>query len=139
MLKLTFEREPHWLDLLPGVRLYVRPATSLVFTAAGETMAWSPVDGLPAESVVRVAFVKAVARAAILDWDGIGNQAGEPVSPSPLAIDALMDVREAYLAFETKYVAPALMLEQEKNVCAPAPLGTLVAGEAIATDAGAPA
>ena len=72
MLKLTFAREPVWLDLVPGVRIHVRPATSLVFTAAGESMVWVPIDGLPTESVLRVAFVKAVTKAAILAWEGVG-------------------------------------------------------------------
>ena len=93
MLKLTFTREPFLLDLVPGVRVHVRPATTLVFTAAGESMAWTPVDGLPSESVIRVAFVKAVAKAAILAWEGIGDADGEPLAPSPEAID-----RRAYRA-----------------------------------------
>ncbi len=139
MLTLTFHREPYWLDLLPGVRLFVRPATSLVFTAAGETLAWTPIDGLPSESVLRVAFVKAVARAAILDWEGIGNAAGEPIPPGPDAVDALLDLREPYLAFETKYVAPGLLVDQEKNVCSPGPSGISVAGGPTATAAEAPA
>lgn len=138
MLKLTFAREPVWLDLVPGVRVQVRPATSLVFTAAGESMAWTPIDGLPSESVIRVAFVKAVAKAAILAWEGIGDADGEPLAPSPEAIDALLDLRAVYLAFETQYVAPGLVLDQEKNDCAPALAGISAAGGATAAAAATP-
>ena len=135
MLKLTFQRDPFWLDLVPGVRVHVRPATSLVFTAAGESMAWAPIDGLPTESVLRVAFVKAVAKAAILAWEGVGDADGEPLAPSPEAIDALLDLRAVYLAFETEYVAPGLVLDQEKNGCAPARSGISAAGGVTAAAA----
>lgn len=119
MLKLNFDREPRWLDPVPGVRLLVRAPTSLVFTAAGETMGpipinGSPVDGLPTQSIIRVAFVKAAAMAAILDWEGVGDTTGQAIPPSPEAIDALMDIREIYLAFEKDYVAPGLRLPRTK-------------------------
>jgi len=139
MLKLNFDREPRWLDPAPGVRLLVRAPTSLVFTVAGETMGWTPVDGLPIESVIRVAFVKATAKAAILDWEGVGDTTGQAIPPSPEAIDALMDIREIYLAFEKDYVAPGLRLDQEKNALPPAPDGISAAGEPIAAAAGHPA
>jgi hypothetical protein len=148
MLKLNFDRAPRWLDPAPGVRLPARAPLLLVFTVAGETMGQtpineSPVDGLPVESVIRVAFVKAAAKAAILDWEGVGDATGEPIPPSPEAIDALMDIREIYLAFEKDYVAPGLRLDQEKNALPPAPDGKLflalgAAGEPIATAADAP-
>lgn len=139
MLKLSFDREPRWLDVVPGVRLLVRPPTSLVFAAAAETMAWTPTAELPEGSLIRVAFVKAVARAAILDWEGIGNAAGEAIPPSPEAIDALLDLRDVYLAFETGYVGPGLTWDAEKNVSTPAPAGTSAADAPIATDAAPPA
>lgn len=109
----------------------------------------SPVDGLPVESVIRVAFVKAAAKAAILDWEGVGDATGEPIPPSPEAGDALMDIREIYLAFEKDYVAPGLRLPRksnrsEKNALPPAPNGNHLsalgaAGEPGATAAAAPA
>ena len=119
MIRLNFDREPRWLDPAPGVRLPARAPLLPVFTVAGETMGQtprneSPVDGLPVESVIRVAFVKATAMAAILDGEGVGDATGEAIPPSPDAIDALMDIREIYLAFEKDYVVPGLRLPRTK-------------------------
>ena len=41
MLKLNLKREPYWLDLVQGVRIKVKPATTALVMAAGSaSRAW---------------------------------------------------------------------------------------------------
>ena len=37
-------------------------------------------------------FAKALARRAVLAWEGVGDADGKPIDPSPEAIDALLDI-----------------------------------------------
>ena len=62
-----------------------------------------------------VAFAKALARRAVLAWDGIGDADGNVIEPSPEAIDALLDVWPIFEAFQLTYVSKGLLLEQEKK------------------------
>ena len=119
MIRLDLKREPYWLDLAPGVRLHVRPCTTALVMAARASL---PAEG--DDSARGAAMLKALARAAILDWEGIGDEAGDPVPPSPERIEALLDLYPVFRAFETAYFLPALVLDAEKNACAPAPNGT---------------
>lgn len=52
---------------------------------------------------------------AILDWDGIGDESGVPIPPTPERIDALLDLYPVFRDFETGYFLPALLLDTEKN------------------------
>jgi hypothetical protein len=71
-----------------------------------------------------VAFAKALARRAVLDWEGVGDDAGNPVPVSPEGIDALLEIWPVFEAFQTSYVARGLILDAEKNVSAPLLNGT---------------
>ena len=81
------------------------------------------------------ALLKALARVAIIDWEGIGDEAGAAIPPSPERIDALLDLYPAFRAFETGYFLPALVLDAEKNASAPAPNGTSAAAPSTAAAA----
>ena len=48
---------------------------------------------------------------------------GNPIDPSPEAMDALLDIWPIFEAFQLTYVSKGLLLEQEKNVSAPLPNG----------------
>ena len=82
-----------------------------------------------------LAFARALARVAVLDWEGIGDAEGNPIPVSPEATDAPLDIWPLFEAFQTGYVARGLMLEQEKNASPPLPTGS----SAGATDTAAPA
>jgi hypothetical protein len=82
-----------------------------------------------------VAFAKALARRAVLAWEGIGDADGNPIEPSPEAIDALLDVWPVFEAFQTSYVARGLILDAEKNVSAPLLNGTSAGASATAKPA----
>lgn len=60
-------------------------------------------------------FAKALARRAVLDWEGVGDADGNVTSPSAAAIDALLDIWPVFEAFQLVYVSRGLLLEQEKK------------------------
>ncbi|WP_179141945.1 hypothetical protein, partial [Salibaculum halophilum] len=95
--------------------------------AALETM---PGEGDDAETsratdeAVAIPFAVALARLAIVEWEGVGDAKGNPVEPGPETIPALMDIWPIFEAFQTRYVQKGLLLEQEKNVSAPSQPGS---------------
>ena len=86
-----------------------------------------------------MAFAKALARRAVLDWEGIGDADGNAIDPSPEAIDALLDIWPIFEAFQLTYVSKGLLLEQEKNASAPSPSGNSAGAQDTARVARKPA
>jgi len=134
MLRLaTRQREPYWLDLLPGVRIKVRPITVAAIIAArqaaAEAMQSQDGDGL---FVGSAAFTRRLARWGILEWAGVGDVNGEPIEPTPENIDGLLELWEAFDAIDRLYVAPALIGTQEKNASSLSPNGTSAGAKPIA-------
>jgi hypothetical protein len=82
-----------------------------------------------------LAMAKAVARRAVLDWEGVGDEAGNALQISPEGIDALLEIWPIFEAFQTLYVAKGLILDTEKNVSAPLPNGPSAGAKAIAPPA----
>lgn len=139
MLTLDLTNAPRWLDLAPGVRVQLRPLTTALMVATRSDPA---LDALPDDAPDEdraLAFAKALARRAVLDWEGIGDANGNPIDPSPVAVDALLDLWPLFEAFQRDYVSKALLLDAEKNVSAPAPHGSMAAAGATATSAARPA
>ena len=125
MIRLDLKREPYWLDLAPAVRLRVQPCTTaLVMAARASMIAGGEGDD---DNARGAAMLKALAQAAIIDWEGIGDEAGNAIPPTPERIEALLDLYPVFRAFETAYFLPALVLDAEKNASAPAPNGTSAA------------
>ena len=123
MITLDLTNAPRWLDLLPGVRLKLRPLTTALMVSARADPA---VEALPPEAATEelaLAMAKAVARRAVLDWEGVGDANGNPVGVTPEGIDALLEIWPAFEAFQGAYVAKGLLLEQEKNASSPSPTG----------------
>lgn len=139
MLQLDLANAPRWLELLPGVRLKLRPLTTALMVAARTD---PTVEALPPEATTEelaLAMAKAVARLAILEWEGVGDAEGNPVAVSPEGIDALLEVWPAFEAFQAGYVAKGLLLEQEKNASSPSPTGPTAGAKATARPARKPA
>ncbi|MCC5993777.1 MAG: hypothetical protein JJU40_16215 [Rhodobacteraceae bacterium] len=132
MLTLDLTNAPRWHDLAPGVRVQLRPLTTalMVATRADPALESLP-DDAPDESRA-MAFAKALARRAVLDWEGIGDADGNVIDPSPEAIDALLDIWPIFEAFQLTYVSKGLLLEQEKNASAPSPSGNSAGARATA-------
>ena len=123
MLTLDLTNQPRWHDLAPEVRVQLRPLTTALMVA---TRSDPVVEAIPEEASDEqraVAFAKALARRAVLSWEGIGDADGNPIDPDPDAVDALLDVWPIFEAFQLTYVSKGLLLEQEKNVSALSPTG----------------
>jgi len=124
MVRLDLNAGPDWLDLGHGVRLKLLPLTTALMAASRADEA---VENLPEDTpdeTRAIAFAKAIARRAVIDWAGIGDAEGEPLAPTPAAIDALLDIYPLFEAFQLGYVARGLALDQEKNGSSPLPNGT---------------
>ena len=117
MLKLAFDREPFWLDLLPGVRVQFRPITVaailLARTAAADVLRAGGDDAMVNAGC---AFTRSLAHSGIAAWEGIGDADGNPVEPNKDTIDAALEVWSLFDAVDRLYVGPALLQDAEKNV-----------------------
>lgn len=123
MLKLNLSNESTWLDLDHDVRLQLLPLTTTLMVAARNDPAISDLGDEANDEESALVFAKALGRLAITDWEGVGDENGDPVAVSPEGIDALLDVWPLFEAFQTDYVAGGLLLDQEKNVSSPLPNG----------------
>ena len=126
MIRLDLSTKPCWLDLGSGLRLHVLPVTTAIMVAARNDPA---VEALPegaSQEQMALVMAKAVARRVMTDWEGVGDANGKPAAVTPEGIDALLDIWPVFEAFQTRCLAPHLMLEQEKNASAPLPTGTSV-------------
>tara|TARA_R110002096_G_scaffold431621_4_gene647130 strand:- start:889 stop:1326 length:438 start_codon:yes stop_codon:yes gene_type:complete len=135
MLKLNLSNTPAWLDLGHGVRLQLLPLTTALMVAARNDPAITALGEDTSDEQSALVFAKALARIAIVDWEGVGDENGIPVAVSPQGIDALLDVWPLLEVFQTGYIAGGLLLDQEKNVSSPLPNGP----SAGATDTARPA
>lgn len=127
MIRLNLSNEPRWLDLGAGLHLQVAPITTAIMAAARSDIAVTDATEDMAQEALAVIMAKAVARRAVLDWEGVGNADGQPVPVTADGIDALLDIWPVFEAFQRECLAPHLMLEQEKNASAPSPTGSSAA------------
>ena len=121
MLRLNLSNEPRWLDLGNGVRLLVEPLTTAIMLAArsdptilAAAQGPEPSDARSNDDLARI-VAKAVARIVVKDWEGVGDEDGEPMAISHDGIDALLELWPIFEAFQTTYIAGALILDTEKN------------------------
>jgi hypothetical protein len=147
MLRLNLTSEAEWLDLGHGVRLLVLPLTTAIMMAARKDAQAQFVlpEGVGAADAVQIAdldtdsiglaMAKSVARIVVRDWEGVGDAKGNPVPVTPEGIDALLDIWPIFEAFQTRYVAHAMILGAEKNVSPPLPNGNSAGAAAIAKPA----
>lgn len=112
MIRLDLSREPRWLDLGHGVRVLVRPLTTALMMAAraAATHAGAEDDGQRGAVLIR-----ALGRLGIQEWEGVGDADGNAMPVSADGVDALLDLWPLAEAFERLYLAPALLLDDEKN------------------------
>jgi hypothetical protein len=106
MIRINLKSAPYWIELLPGLKVEVRPAGSAVILEAASARGDDESLG---------AFTRAMARVAITAWEGVADEDGKPVECTPEAIDALTDIWPVYKAFETLYARPAMLVSAEGN------------------------
>ena len=136
MIRLNLTATPQWLDLAPGLRLLVGPLTTALMVSARADAAIEAIPDTATSEELALAMAKAVARRAVLDWEGVGDAEGNIVPVSAEGIDALLEIWPVFEAFQTQYVARGLILDAEKNASAPSPTGP--SAGAIATAPPAP-
>ncbi|MET4130212.1 hypothetical protein [Roseovarius sp. MBR-6] len=139
MIRLNLTTTPQWLELAPGLRLRVAPLTTALMVAARADATIEALSEDASQEELALAMAKAVARRAVLDWEGVGDDAGNVVPVTPEGIDALLEIWPVFEAFQTSYVARGLILDEEKNACAPLPSGPTAGATAIAPPAPDPA
>lgn len=140
MLTLDLTHAPRWVELIPGLRVQLRPLTTALMVAARADLALDLAgaagdDMPPATEALALTMAKALARQAILDWEGVGDAEGHPLPVSPAAIDALLEIWPVFEAFQTIYVSKGLLLDAEKNVSPPLPIGSSAGASATARPA----
>ncbi|MCV2876350.1 hypothetical protein OE810_08765 [Rhodobacteraceae bacterium XHP0102] len=143
MLRLNLSNQTQWLDLGHGVEILVMPmTTALMMAARKEAQGQITLPDAPDADAsdldtdgIALAMAKAVARIAIQDWKGVGDDNGFSVPVSPEGIDALLDIWPIFEAFQTKYVARAMILDAEKNASPPLPTGSSAGAEPTAKPA----
>ena len=123
MIRLNLTATPQWLELAPDLRLLVGPLTTALMVSARADIAIESLPDTATTEELALAMAKAVARRAILDWEGVADDTGSLVAVTPEGIDALLEIWPVFDAFQTKYVARGLILDAEKNVSAPSPTG----------------
>ena len=124
MIRLDLSNEPASLDLGHGVRLHLHPLTTAMMVASRNDPAVAALSEDATDEESALVFAKALARNATIDWDGVGDSDGNVIQITPEGISALLDVWPLFEAFQTKYVAKGLVLDQEKNASAPLPTGS---------------
>ena len=139
MIRLNLTATPAWLTLAPGLRLQVAPLTTALMVSARADPAIEDLPVTATQEELALTMAKAVARRAVLDWEGVGDEAGDLMPVSPAGIDALLDIWPVFEAFQAQYVARGLMLDAEKNASAPSPTGPSAGARATARPAPAPA
>lgn len=135
MIRLNLTAAPAWLTLAPGLRLKVAPLTTALMVSARADPAIEALPDPATQEELALAMAKAVARRAVLDWEGVGDDAGDAVPVSPEGVDALLQIWPVFEAFQTQYVAKGLILDAEKNVSAPLPNGPSAGATATARPA----
>ena len=135
MIRINLSPEPQWLDLGHGVRLQLLPLTTALMVAARSDPAVRVLAADASNDERAAVFAGALARRAIVDWDGVGDADGKVLEVSPDGIDALMSLYPIYEAFNLLYSAPGLFLDAEKNGFALSPNGPSAGATATARPA----
>jgi len=135
MIRINLSPEPQWLDLGHGVRLLLLPLTTALMVAARSDPAVRALAADASNDERAAVFAGALARRAIIDWDGVGDADGKVIEVSPDGIDALMALYPIFEAFNLLYSAPGLFLDAEKNGFALSPNGPSAGATATARPA----
>ena len=159
MLKLNLKKESYWLTLLADVKVKVRPLSTAVMSAAQASVikqitqlrqerkarleAGADVSDLPDVDdedtrigVTEALLVSALARGAVIAWEGVMDQTGTAEAPfNDESLRELMSIWFVAQDFWKQYTAEISLLEIEGNASGLAVSGTSAAGQTTAEDA----
>ena len=132
MIRIQLSPEPQWIDLGHGVRLQLLPLTTALMVATRSDPAVQDLEANASNDTRAAVFAAALARRAIIDWEGVGDADGNVLEITPEGIDALLSLWPIFEAFNLLYVSRGMLLDAEKNGFAPSPTGTSAGATAIA-------
>ena len=135
MIRINLSPEPQWLDISHGVRLLLLPLTTALMVATRSDPAVQALEADASNDTRAAVFAAALARRAVIDWDGVGDADGTIIEVSPAGIDALLSLWPIFKAFNLHYVSLGMLLDAEKNGSAPSPTGTSAGATATARPA----
>ena len=78
MIRLNLTAAPEWLELAPGLRLQVAPLTTALMVSARADATLEALPDDASQEELALVMAKAVARRAVLDWEGVGDAMGRP-------------------------------------------------------------
>lgn len=152
MLRLNLKKEPYWLDLPAAVRVKVRPLTTAIMSAA-QSQVIKQIVAMREERKVDISLpdvddeqtrlglsesllIKAMARGAILEWEGVMQPDSDTTAPiCEQTVNDLMDIWFVAQEFWKQYTSSLSLLEAEGNSSGPAPNGISAAGPDTAESA----
>lgn len=159
MLKLNLQKQPYWLELAADVRVHVRPLSTAIMSAAqaqvikkivlmrdmrksllAENKYVADLPDVDDEGVrlglSEALLIKALARGAIFEWEGVLQPDNDAVAPiCEQTVDDLMDIWFIAQEFWKQYTSSIALLEAEGNGSRPVANGTSVAGRNTANPA----
>jgi hypothetical protein len=135
MIRINLSPEPQWFELNHGVRLQLLPLTTALMVATRSDPAVQALHADASNDARAAVFAAALARRAIVDWEGVGDADGNLLTVSPEGIDALLSLWPIFEAFNLLYVSRGMLLDAEKNGFAPSPTGTSAGATATARPA----
>ena len=135
MIRIILSPEPQWLDLVHGVRLQLLPLTTALMVATRSDIAVQDLAADASNDTRAAVFAAALARRAIVGWEGVGDEDGNVLPATPEGIDALLSLWPIFEAFNLHYVSRGMLLDAEKNGSAPLPTGTSVGATVTARPA----
>ena len=132
MIRINLSPEPQWLELGHGVRLQLLPLTTALMVATRSDPAVQALEANASNDSRAAVFAAALARRAVIGWEGVGDADGTVIAVSPEGIDALLSLWPIFEAFNLHYVSRGMLLDAEKNGSAPSPTGTSAGATATA-------
>ena len=132
MIRIELSPEPQWLDLGHGVKLKLLPLTTALMVATRSDPAVQDLDPEAGNDERAAVFAAALARRAVIDWEGVGDADGNALPVTHEGIDALLSLWPIFEAFNLHYVSHGMLLDAEKNVSALSPTGTSAGATATA-------
>jgi hypothetical protein len=159
MLRLIPQKESRWLDLPMGVRVKVRPLTTAVVSAAkNEAFKRAAVLRVEADEQAATGFgadptapgwanadwragaieefyAEALMRFAVEEWEGVGDEAGEPLPITPASLRALASCEPIARAFLDEAMRLLNAVSAEGNGFAPTSRGDGAGAATTAPDA----
>jgi hypothetical protein len=137
MLDLKSLTSPDWADLADGVRLQLAPITLSRLRRAQDISGFPLIDAVedaPEPSVSdTLRLCDAFADVFVLDWQGVGDENGDPLPFDREWLGRLLDMLEYQQPFLTLMMGRLNAWGAAKNGSGPAPAGNSRSARASAT------